>query len=172
MGQNQPGLFDARFVVSLWLPLAAVAFALISLFPLVRRWLRGRRITFSWIVVARGIGCFAGLWAGGLGIWLYAHGEALYVVSLFGVLGFLLALPWQVITRAWVWWGLFTVLAASTVVPLVGLSWLLIAFIFSTPQPPGSILWLVGGLLSVAFLVLQVFAVWRVRQQSLSYHGD
>jgi len=171
MGPTEPSVSDVRFVAALWLPISAVAFALISVFLLIRRWLRGWRITVSWIDISRAMGCFAGLWAMGLAIWFFTHGDAFSLVWIFGVLGLLMALPWQVITRTSVWWVLFSVLAVFTLLPLLALSWLLTAFIFSTPRSAGSIPWLVGGLLSVAFQALQILAVWRLRRRRLSYHS-
>src|SRR2546422_11213721 len=103
MGSTEFGVFDARFIASLSLPISAVAFALISLFPLVRRWLGRQPIAFSWVGVARAVGCFAGLWAGGLAVWLFASGEELYAVSVLSLLGLLLTIPWRVITKAWLW---------------------------------------------------------------------
>jgi hypothetical protein len=169
MTLTETNVFDARFVFSLWLPFSAVVFTVVALFPFARRHLRGQSVTLSWIGIARGIGCFAGLWSGGLAIWLFAHGQELYTVWLFGLLGFLLAFPWRVITRASIWWGLFAVLVMLTVVPLLALGWLFIGFVLSPPHPQGIISWPASGLLPVAFLALQVFAVWRLRRRSFRY---
>jgi len=169
MTQSEPSVFDPLFIPSLWLPFSAIAFAFIAVFPTVRRRLRGQPIKFSWIGLTRSVGCFAGLWASGVAIWLFGHGEDLQAVWLFGVLGLLLASPWRVITRSWLWWGLFTLLLVFAVVPFLSLCWLFIVFVLSPPLSQGTMTWSAGGLLPVAFLALQALAVWRLRRRSLKY---
>jgi len=169
MTPTEPSVFDARFVPSIWLPFSAVAFALIALFPVVTRRLSGQSVTFSWIGLVRAAGCFSGLWASGIAVWLFRRGTQLSAIWPFGLLGLLLAFPWRVITRAWVWWGLFAVLLVFTLVPLLYLGRLFVAFVLSPPIPWGTLTWPAGGLLPVAFLALQALAVWRLRRRSFRY---
>lgn len=157
--------FDAAFIPSLWLPFSAIAFALAALFPVVRRRIQGHPIVVSWIAVARAIGCFSGLWAGGFAIYLFIDGEQLYAVWLFGLLGVLLAFPWRLIKRSWAWWLLFTPLLAFTAIALFAFGWLFFAFIFSPSQPGIVFPWLAGPLLPLALLALQVFALWQLRRR-------
>jgi hypothetical protein len=168
------GILDLplEYLLVMFLPTYTAAFVVVAVLWLRSRHRQGERLSCSWIAVTRGIGCFVGsglcLIAGyALATGQVLTGSRLGDAGAIGTLGILLTLPWRVVSVSWIWWSCFVLLSVYFFLPTAFLTWLSYCNLSSTSTQPGPWGWLCGLYAVVAFIGVQVFAVWRVRKKCM-----
>jgi len=172
--QRGVGFLDLpiEYLVSLFLPTYTATFAVAVGLSLRRRLRRGEKILYPWIAFTRVIGCFVGVGLCLIAAYPLATGHVVTGsrvgdAGVIGMLGLLLAFPWRMVSVGWVWWSCFVMLGVYFVLPasvLVSISYLDLR---SARTQPGTWVWLWASYAVVAFVGVQVFAVWRLRKRLL-----